>query len=171
MTLYSASSTWTSEEHHLFSDSVQKFYEQEMVPNINKWNDEGIVDRKFWLKAGNAGIMGGSVPEEYGGSSGDMGFDSIALYEQAKTGDFSWGYGIQSIVIHYVTAYGSHEQKAKPYKPEIPHAKPAPLASVQSAPAAKVDGAPSVKSQGSPAVQVLVAPLLLLTKSRVLLFL
>ena len=113
MTLYSASSTWTAEEHHLFGDSVQKFYEQEMVPNINKWNDEGIVDRKFWLKAGNAGIMGGSVPEEYGGSGGDMGFDSIALYEQAKTGDFSWGYGIQSIVIHYVTAYGSHEQKAK----------------------------------------------------------
>ena len=38
MTLYSASSTWTAEEHHLFGDSVQKFYEQEMVPNINKWN-------------------------------------------------------------------------------------------------------------------------------------
>ena len=47
MTLYSASSTWTAEEHHLFGDSVQKFYEQEMVPHINKWNDDGIVDIKY----------------------------------------------------------------------------------------------------------------------------
>ncbi|MDG2473840.1 MAG: acyl-CoA dehydrogenase family protein [Paracoccaceae bacterium] len=113
MTLYSPSANWAADEHHLFSDSAQKFYKQEMVPQIESWHEKGIVDRKFWLKAGEAGMMGGSVAEEYGGSGGDMGFDSIALYEQARTGDFSWGYGIQSIVIHYVTAYGSHEQKIK----------------------------------------------------------
>ena len=113
MTLYSASSSWVSDEHHLFGESVQKFYEQEMTPHVDKWNDNGIVDRNFWIKAGDAGIMGGSVNEEYGGSGGDIGFDSIALYEQARTGDASWGYGIQSIVIHYVTSYGSHEQKTE----------------------------------------------------------
>ena len=113
MSLYSSSSTWSSEEHLLFTDSVQKFYQQEMVPNIEQWNNQGIVEKSFWRKAGKAGIMGGSVAEEYGGSGGDIGFDSIALYEQARTGDFSWGYGIQSIVIHYITAYGSHEQKTK----------------------------------------------------------
>ena len=112
MTLFSPSSSWASEEHHLFSDSVQKFYEHEMVPNVENWNERGIVDRDFWLKAGAAGIMGGSVAEEYGGSGGDMGFDSVALYEQSRAGDGSWGYGIQSIVIHYITAYGSPEQKA-----------------------------------------------------------
>lgn len=113
MTLYSDSSSWKSDEHQLFSESVRKFYKYEMVPNIEKWNQNGIVDRDFWLKAGRAGIMGGSVSEEYGGSGGDIGFDSVALYEQARTGDFSWGYGIQSIVIHYLNAYGSHEQKTK----------------------------------------------------------
>ena len=113
MTLFSPSSTWTTEEHHLFSESVQKFYEQEMVPYVEKWNENGIVDREFWLKAGDAGIMGGSVAEEFGGSSGDIGFDSVALYEQARAGDGSWGYGIQSIVIHYISAYGSHQQKTE----------------------------------------------------------
>ena len=113
MTLFSNSSTWQTNEHKLFSQSVRKFYETEMVPHIEKWNDSGIVDRVFWQKAGHSGIMGGSVSEEYGGSGGDIGFDSVALYEQARTGDASWGYGIQSIVIHYLTAYGSQQQKTK----------------------------------------------------------
>ena len=113
MTLFSNSSTWQTNEHKLFSQSVRKFYETEMVPHIEKWNDSGIVDKVFWQKAGHSGIMGGSVSEEYGGSGGDIGFDSVALYEQARTGDASWGYGIQSIVIHYLTAYGSQQQKTK----------------------------------------------------------
>ena len=113
MTLFSNSSTWQTNEHELFSQSVRKFYETEMVPHIEKWNDSGIVDKVFWQKAGHSGIMGGSVSEEYGGSGGDIGFDSVALYEQARTGDASWGYGIQSIVIHYLTAYGSQQQKTK----------------------------------------------------------
>ena len=104
---------WQTNEHQLFSESVRKFYQNEMVPNIEKWVENGIVDKNFWAKAGNSGIMGGSVSEEYGGAGGDLGFDSVALYEQARAGDSSWGYGIQSIVIHYLTAYGSHEQKTE----------------------------------------------------------
>ncbi len=113
MTLHTKSATWITEEHKLFKDSVARFYKTEMVPHLDKWNEKGIVDRSFWIKAGEAGIMGGSVPEDFGGSGGDLGFDSIALYEQARTGDFSWGYGIQSIVIHYLLSYANEEQKAK----------------------------------------------------------
>ena len=57
--------------------------------------------------------MSGSVSEDYGGVGGDMGFDSITVYEQSKTGDSSWGYGIQSIVIHYLNEYGTNEQKSE----------------------------------------------------------
>ncbi|MEE2773834.1 MAG: acyl-CoA dehydrogenase family protein [Pseudomonadota bacterium] len=113
MTLYSDTSTWISEEHKLFSDSVRKFYANELSPKIEEWNEDGIVGRDFWRKAGSAGVMAGSVPEDFGGAGGDIGFDSIALYEQAKTGDGSWGYGIQSIVIHYLIAYGNTEQKLR----------------------------------------------------------
>ena len=113
MTLYSDTSTWISEEHKLFSDSVRKFYANELSPKIEEWNEDGIVGRDFWRKAGSAGVMAGSVPEDFGGAGGDIGFDSIALYEQAKTGDGSWGYGIQSIVIHYLIAYGNNEQKLR----------------------------------------------------------
>lgn len=111
MGLFTQTSTWNEDEHELYAESVRRFFADEMVPNIERWNEQGCVDREFWLKAGEAGIMGGSVPEEFGGSEGGFGFDSIALYEQARAADSGWGYGIQSIVIHYILTYGSDEQK------------------------------------------------------------
>ncbi|MDA9008510.1 acyl-CoA dehydrogenase family protein [Alphaproteobacteria bacterium] len=113
MSLFSQSSVWPQEEHQMFEDSVKRFYTDELSPNINRWVDNGIVDREFWNKAGEAGIMGGAIAEEYGGSGGGLGFDSIALYEQSAKGDSSWGYGIQSIVVHYIVAYGTDEQKER----------------------------------------------------------
>ena len=83
MTLFSNSSIWPKEEHKIFTESIKRFYQLELVPNIESWNSNGVVDRSFWFKAGAEGIMGGSVPEKFGGSGGDLGFDSIALYEQA----------------------------------------------------------------------------------------
>lgn len=111
MTLFTPFHKWVTEEHKLFTESVQKFYNDEMKPNIEDWVKNGVVSKSFWEKAGHAGIMSGSVLEEHGGVGGDMGFDSITVYEQAKTGDSSWGYGIQSIVIHYLNEYGTDEQK------------------------------------------------------------
>ncbi|MFL2801389.1 MAG: acyl-CoA dehydrogenase family protein [Paracoccaceae bacterium] len=113
MTLFTPFHKWVTEEHKLFTESVQKFYSDEMTPNIEDWVNKGVVSKSFWEKAGYAGVMSGSVAEEHGGVGGDMGFDSITVYEQAKTGDSSWGYGIQSIVIHYLNEYGTDEQKSK----------------------------------------------------------
>ncbi|NRB35119.1 MAG: acyl-CoA dehydrogenase family protein, partial [Rhodobacteraceae bacterium] len=62
--------------------------------------------------AGDAGVMTGSIPEAYGGVEGGLGFDAITVYEQASRGDMGWGYTIQSIVMHYLVAFGSEEQKA-----------------------------------------------------------
>jgi alkylation response protein AidB-like acyl-CoA dehydrogenase len=113
MPLANDTAAWMQDEHQMFADMVARFYTDEMVPHIEEWVEAGVVDRSFWRKAGEAGIMGGSVAEEHGGSGGDIGFDAIALYEQTRNGDMGWGFGIQSIVTHYITAYGTEEQKAR----------------------------------------------------------
>ncbi len=117
MSLFTQSAAWVSDEHRMFADMTNRFYAYELTPpNIERWVDQGIVDRSFWHTAGQAGIMGGAIPpEEFGGAGGDMGgFESITIYEQTRTGDCGWGgYGIQSIVTHYITAYGTDEQKAR----------------------------------------------------------
>ena len=113
MSLLTETTGWAQDEHHMFAEMVSRFLADELAPNIDRWVEQGVVDRDFWRKAGAAGILGGAVAEEYGGSGGDIGFDAIALYEQARLGDVNWGMGIQSIVIHYLSTYGSEQQKAR----------------------------------------------------------
>jgi len=113
MSLLSENSQWAEDEHQMFADMVRRFFADEMAPNIERWVENGVVEREFWLKAGAEGIMSGAVTDAYGGAGGDIGFDAVALYEQALLGDVNWGMGIQSIVTHYIGAYGSHEQKQR----------------------------------------------------------
>ena len=113
MTLFTPTAAWVTDEHKMFSEMSGRFMDDELVPHIDSWNANGVVDRAFWNKAGEAGLMAGSIPEAYGGVGGGMGFDAVTLYEQTARGDAGWGFGIQSIVTHYITAYGSEDQKEK----------------------------------------------------------
>ena len=113
MTLFSENSNWASEEHRMFADMVTRFFAAEMAPNIETWVEQGIVDRAFWQSAGAAGIMSGAIEEAHGGVGGDVGFEAVALYEQARVGDVNWGLGIQSIVQHYISVYGTDAQKSR----------------------------------------------------------
>ena len=57
------------EEHEIFRQTVRRFVDREIVPFHAKWEEEGIVPRELWLKAGAAGLLCCTVPEEYGGMS------------------------------------------------------------------------------------------------------
>ena len=57
MPLFTKSSTWQSDEHQMFADMAARFYQDELVPRIDTWNANGVVERDFWTKAGAAGLM------------------------------------------------------------------------------------------------------------------
>jgi len=111
VSLITETAFWAEDEHKMFDEMINRFYADELVPHSTRWADQGIVDRDFWKTAGAAGIMGGAIDETYGGSGGDIGFDSVAIYGQARVGDCGWGLGIQSIVLHYIANYGTPEQR------------------------------------------------------------
>ncbi|KIC47548.1 acyl-CoA dehydrogenase [Ruegeria sp. ANG-S4] len=113
MSLFTSSAAWVTDEHRMFAEMAGRFMDDALVPNVETWIEQGIVDRSFWQDAGTAGLMAGSIAEEHGGVGGGMGFDAVTLYEQSARGDMGWGYGIQSIVTHYIDTYGSEEQKLK----------------------------------------------------------
>lgn len=113
MSLFTKTAGWVQEEHQMFADSAGRFFDDALAPKIDQWVADGVVERDFWNTAGEAGLMGGAIAEEYGGVGGGIGFDAITSYEQSARGDSSWGWGIQSIVMHYIGAYGSEEQKQK----------------------------------------------------------
>jgi len=99
------------EELNLFRDQVRKFYDRALLPNLDRWEEEGIVDRAFWLACGEAGILCPTVPPEYGGLGLDFRYNAVISEELFYAGS-SAGITLQSdIVADYIANYGSEEQK------------------------------------------------------------
>ncbi|MCI3132975.1 acyl-CoA dehydrogenase family protein [Phenylobacterium aquaticum] len=97
----------------LFRDQVRKFYEKALIPNLDRWEEDGLVDRDFWLACGEAGILCPQVPTEYGGLGLDYRYNAIIGEELTYAGS-SAGITLQSdIVVDYIINYGSEEQKKK----------------------------------------------------------
>jgi acyl-CoA dehydrogenase len=101
----------TSEGHTLFRESARRFLEREAVPHLDRWEEEGLVDRSLWNRAGTAGLLCPTVPVEYGGLGLDFGYNAIVTEEHAYARVPS-GITLQSDVLaDYLVAYGSEEQK------------------------------------------------------------
>ncbi len=111
--------TLFSPEHDTFRDSVRRFMEAEVVPNDERWNEQGYVDREVWKKAGANGFLCASMPEEYGGSGADKLYSVVLMEEQARANCSSLGFGLHSeIVAPYLLHYGSDALKKK-YLPKM----------------------------------------------------
>jgi len=106
-----------TEEHHLFRDSFKHFLEKEVVPYYPQWEQDGIVSREMWLKAGQQGFLGLAVPEEYGGAGvNDFRYNAIMAEESARAGVVSAGMVIglhNDIILPYFIAYANAEQKQR----------------------------------------------------------
>jgi alkylation response protein AidB-like acyl-CoA dehydrogenase len=59
-------------EHEAFRDTLRRFLERELTPNIERWERAGIIDRSFWRHAGELGLLCPGIPERYGGPGGDF---------------------------------------------------------------------------------------------------
>lgn len=99
-------------EHEAFRETVRKFYEKEVVPNIEKYEQQQHVDRDLWNKAGAMGLLCATMPEAYGGSGVDRLYSMILIEEQAYAMDSSTGFSLHSdIVANYLNNFGNEAQK------------------------------------------------------------
>jgi len=102
------------EEHNIFRESVRRFMEREVVPFHAQWEKDGIVPRELWLKAGAAGLLCCTVPEEYGGLGLDYLFDVVVFEELWRVGASGPGFLIHTdLVATYILSFGTEEQKRK----------------------------------------------------------
>lgn len=68
--------------HQMVRDSVRRFVEREILPDINAWEEAESFPRELYQKAGAAGILGIGYPEALGGShEGDV-FAKVAASEE-----------------------------------------------------------------------------------------
>lgn len=106
--------TLFNSDHEMFRDALRKFLEKECVPHHANWEDEGLVSREAWLKAGEQGFLCPCVAPEYGGAGADYLYSAIVMEEVSRMGLTGIGWGLHTdIVAPYIEHHGSEAQKQK----------------------------------------------------------
>jgi alkylation response protein AidB-like acyl-CoA dehydrogenase len=110
-----------SEEQQMMRDSIKEFIDKEVWPYKERFEKSDYAfTEEIMVKAGEMGLLGISVPEEYGGMG--MGFVSTMLvcdYISGATGSLATAYGAHTgIGTMPIVLYGTEEQKQK-YIPKL----------------------------------------------------
>ncbi len=110
-----------SEEQKMMRDSTKEFVDREIWTHWERFEGKDYAYTAATMrKAGELGLLGIAVPEEYGGLG--MGFVSTMLvcdYISGATGSFSTSFGAHTgIGTMPITLYGNEEQKKK-YVPKL----------------------------------------------------
>lgn len=105
---------WATEEVTMLYDMASRFMADEIVPHYDTYEKNEIVDRTAWEKAGAAGLLCASMPEEYGGAGGTYAHESAIIDAIGHAGVDGFGIVLHNaIVAPYILHYGSEEQKRK----------------------------------------------------------
>jgi acyl-CoA dehydrogenase len=103
-----------TEDLVLLEEQARRFMEAEFVPHLDKWHDEQMYPREVWTKAGEAGLLCASMPEEYGGAGGTFAHEAVINREYSLAGFDTFGAPLHSgIVAPYILHYGTEEQKKR----------------------------------------------------------
>jgi len=105
------------DDHEAYRAVVREFVARHVVPNMERWDEQRLIDRETWLAAGQQGLLGLSVPEQYGGSGEtDYRFRTIVQLEIARVGASSLQSGFSTnddIVLNYLLRHANDEQSAR----------------------------------------------------------
>lgn len=110
-----------SEEHRIFRRAVRQFVEEELNPNVDRWEEEGIFPKEVYQKMGKLGFLGIRYPAKYGGAEADMATTVVFCEELGRCRSRGL---TMSILVHtdmsspYLARLGTEGQKSK-YLPAI----------------------------------------------------
>ncbi len=108
-------------EHEMLRDQVRRFVAEEVLPNGNRWETDGMVPRAVLRKMGALGFLGIRYPAAFGGS--DMDTRATALFAEELGRSTYSGFAVTALVhtdmasVHVFNA-GTDAQKAL-YMPGI----------------------------------------------------
>lgn len=104
-----------TEEQNMFRDAYRKFLETEVAPHMERFREQGIVDREIFQKAGEQGFLMIWPDEQYGGmGDSDFRFEQIIMEETCRAGCGEWFNTLHSrLVGNYLQHFGNDEQKPR----------------------------------------------------------
>ncbi|MFZ2176108.1 MAG: acyl-CoA dehydrogenase family protein [Rhodococcus sp. (in: high G+C Gram-positive bacteria)] len=104
-------------EHHQFRDSVRAFVRDKIVPVHEQSEQQSCLDRSLFTEAGKQGMLGFSVPEEFGGPGvEDFRYNAIVIDEVGRAGAAAEAiaFSLQNdVVLPYLTDMTNAQQKPR----------------------------------------------------------
>jgi glutaryl-CoA dehydrogenase len=109
-----------SDEERMIADAAAAFAADKLAPRVTDAYLNETTDRAIFSEMGEAGLLGVTVPEQYGGA--EAGYVSYGLVarevERVDSGYRSMMSVQSSLVMYPIQAYGSEEQRMK-YLPKL----------------------------------------------------
>ncbi|TXD84092.1 acyl-CoA dehydrogenase [Subsaximicrobium wynnwilliamsii] len=114
---------YATEEHQMMQEMIRDFIKNEIMDQIDAWEEKGMVSRAIWERAGALGLLCIDMPEQYGGSGLDFSFSALFIEELGREGITGPGFSLHSdIVAPYLLKYGTEAQKQN-YLPRMASGK------------------------------------------------
>jgi alkylation response protein AidB-like acyl-CoA dehydrogenase len=110
-----------SEHHRMVRASARKFAETELGPIAEQIDEEERFPMEVYRKAGQLGLIGSVIPEQYGGGGADLLTNGIIKEEICRV---AAGFGMSMNICtnnfcYFIAKYGSEAQKRKYIPPVI----------------------------------------------------
>lgn len=122
MAVLTAQSRYFTEEHEIFREQVRNFVVKEVLPNIDRWEEEALFPKSLYRRMGELGFLGIRYPEQYGGSNGDIWMTLAFCEELCRCHAFGLP---MSVLVHtdmsstHIARYGTEEQRRQYLVPMI----------------------------------------------------
>ena len=109
-----------SDEERLIMDTAHDFCQAELMPGIVEANRHEVFNRDLMNKFGELGLLGSTIPEQYGGSGLNyVSYGLIAREVERVDSGYRSAMSVQSSLVMYpIYAYGSEQQREK-YLPKL----------------------------------------------------
>ena len=109
-----------TEEHRMIVDTAKDFVEKEIKPKIDQLEKKDHdLSLSLLAKAGDLGLLGTDIPEEYGGMGLDKVSTTVVTEELGNSGSFAVIYGAHTGIGTLPIVYFGTEEQKKKYLPKL----------------------------------------------------
>jgi len=109
-----------TEEERMIRDTAQKYAQEKLQPRVIEAYRDEVTDPSIFREMGDMGLLGVTVPEEYGGIGASyVAYGLVAREVERVDSGYRSMMSVQSSLVMYpIYAYGSEEQRKK-YLPKL----------------------------------------------------
>ena len=109
-----------SEEERMIRDSARAYAQEKLQPRIRAAYNDEVVDKNIFKEMGGMGLLGITIPEQYGGLGSDyVSYGLVAREVERVDSGYRSMMSVQSSLVMYpIYAYGTEEQREK-YLPKL----------------------------------------------------